>query len=199
MTINDLDYTSPVLLGAGQPYAHREAEVLGSAVWLWMQSKSHWGYKLHTLAHLLLPAIKSGQYVLASQNNQPVFYLAWANLNKDAETRYLNRANSGLQALDWTSGDRAWLIDWIAPFGHTTKVQYTIRHRLWRGLIARSLYHRGAEKGIRVMGHFGSDVTPQAAKAYFEQHPLAPNDHQVKQTFLASHTFHPSTQIPEKL
>lgn len=190
MDINGIDYASPVLLGSGQPYAHREAEVLGSAVWLWMQSKSHWGYKLHTLTHLLLPAIKSGQYILASQNNQPVFYLAWANLSEEAESRYLNDASAGLQACDWASGDRPWIIDWIAPFGHSIKVERALRSHLWRSGIARSLYHHGADKGIRVMGLFGKDVTLQTARDYYEQHPLAANRHQINKTFLASQNDH---------
>lgn len=43
-----------------------EAEVFGSAVWLWMHSSSHRERPLHTLSAVLLPAIKQRQFILAS-------------------------------------------------------------------------------------------------------------------------------------
>lgn len=43
-----------------------EASVLGSATWLWMHSKSHRNFPLHTLPVLLLPAIKHRQFIVAS-------------------------------------------------------------------------------------------------------------------------------------
>lgn len=193
ITIQGVDYIAPLLVPAllgeaasTSSQTNREAEMLGSITWLWMQSKSHWGMQLHRLATLLLPAIKSGQYILGTEHGKPVFYLSWASLNLEAESRYIDGAARNIQIADWTSGDRVWLNDWIAPFGHTLKAERAISQVLWRKSLARSLYHRADLKGMRVMGHHGKDISLQAAQERFERYPLAPNIHQLSQTYLGS-------------
>lgn len=64
----------------------------------------------------VLPAIRANQYALLTRDNYPVAYCSWANLSLENEIKYLNDVTS-LVAEDWTSGDRKWFIDWIAPFG----------------------------------------------------------------------------------
>lgn len=66
----------------------------------------------------VLPAIRANQYALLTRVNYPVAYCSWANLSLENEIKYLNDVTS-LVAEDWTSGDRKWFIDWIAPFGIT--------------------------------------------------------------------------------
>ena len=99
-----------------------EAEVLGSVAWLWMHSASHRNFPLHTLPALLLPAIKNRQFILASESGRAVFYLSWANLTIDAEKRYLANSPLLMPEADWNCGDRMWVLDWVAPFGHTAAV-----------------------------------------------------------------------------
>ena len=67
-----------------------EAEVLGSTVWLWMNASNHHELPLHTLSAALLPAIKQRQFILATEADKPVFFISWANVNEEAEARYLN-------------------------------------------------------------------------------------------------------------
>jgi cytolysin-activating lysine-acyltransferase len=31
---------------------------------------------------------------------------------------------------DWSSGERLWILDWIAPFGHTNLMMQLVRKRL---------------------------------------------------------------------
>jgi cytolysin-activating lysine-acyltransferase len=50
-----------------------EAEVLGSTVWLWMNSPNHNELPLNALSVALLPAIKQRQFILASQAGRPIF------------------------------------------------------------------------------------------------------------------------------
>lgn len=88
---------------------------------------------LHTLPTLLLPIIKRQQYVLASYQNQPVFFLSWAGMNQEAEARYLTQPAINMQENDWNSGDRLWFCDWIAPFGHTREMRNLIA-----GIFSRS-------------------------------------------------------------
>ncbi|MBV4451837.1 MULTISPECIES: toxin-activating lysine-acyltransferase [Pseudomonas] len=152
-----------------------EAQVLGSAVWLWMHSSAHRDAPLHSLPTLLLPAIKARQFILMSEGGRPVFFLSWLNLSAEAEARYLSEPAVCLPPEDWNSGDRMWVNDWVAPFGHTPRVMSLLRRRVWATRICRSLYHRGEERGLRVMNFQGIAVLDLEAKAWFATHPL-PSD-----------------------
>lgn len=168
MHIRGFDIISPSLEAA--PFS--EAEALGSIVWLWMHSENHRDIPLHGLSALLLPAIKQGKFLLASQNGQPVFYISWANFSPDAEQRYLKNPAITLPQDDWNSGDRTWVLDWVAPFGHTRAITAMLRQQLFPGQCARSLYHRGEEKGLRIMELHGIAVLPEEARYWFETHPI---------------------------
>jgi len=152
-----------------------EAQVLGSAVWLWMHSTAHRDAPLHSLSTLLLPAIKLRQFILISEDGRPVFFLSWLNLSAEAEARYLREPAVCLPQEDWNSGERMWVSDWVAPFGHTPRVMSLLRRRLWANRICRSLYHRGDERGMRVMNFQGIAVLDLEAQAWFATHPL-PSD-----------------------
>jgi cytolysin-activating lysine-acyltransferase len=167
MRYEGLDIIAPEALGG----EFGEAEVFGSAVWLWMHSAAHHDAPLYLLSALLLPALKTRQFVLASENGKPVFYLSWARLSEQAERRYLANPPQCMPASDWISGDRRWLLDWIAPFGHTRRLRSLVLHRLFPGWCVRALYHRGDKKGLRVMRFHGLAVTPEEARFWFAQHP----------------------------
>ena len=158
-----------------------EAEVLGSVVWLWMHSASHRNFPLHTLPALLLPAIKNRQFILASESGRAVFYLSWANLTIDAEKRYLANSPLLMPEADWNCGDRMWVLDWVAPFGHTAAVNRLVRRQLFANRFGRMLYHRGNERGIEVRTFQGVAVLKEEAKEWFKSHPVAYPDRPVSQ------------------
>ncbi|QVX40721.1 toxin-activating lysine-acyltransferase (plasmid) [Ralstonia solanacearum] len=166
MRFNDLDVIVPGLLD--QPC--NEAEVLGSAVWLWMHSTSHRNMPLHTLSALLLPAIKHRQFVLASEDGKPVFFLTWAMLSPEAERRYLSNSPLTMPEADWASGERMWILDWVAPFGHT-RTGRRLTERLFATRCFRSLYHRGNTRGLRVKNFRGIGVMTEEARAWSQLNP----------------------------
>ena len=175
---------SPLRIVAPQfePHALSEAEVLGSAVWLWLHSKSHQNAPLSALNTLLLPAIKTGQYLLAFDNDTPVAYVAWAQLDEVREASYLQHASQLSTVSDWRSGERGWFTDYITPFGHAKVIGQLLTHSLFPNGLFRSLYHKGNDKGLRVMTFHGAAVHPLEAKHWFEQHPVC----QAKSTYCAS-------------
>ena len=157
-----------------------EAEVLGSATWLWMHSTSHQNLPLKTLSALLLPALKHRQFILASEAGCPVFYLAWANLNLEAEERYLKDHPVHMRHDDWISGERGWILDWVAPFGHTHVMSRLLARQLFANRFMRHLYHRGHEldryglkRGLTVKEFCGRAVLPQIAHHWFAANPIA--------------------------
>ncbi len=169
MRFDALDVIAPGVLDA----PCNEAEAMGSAVWLYMHSASHRNMPLHLLSRLLLPAIKRRQFVLASQDGQPVFFLTWALFSPQTESRYIANPPQAMQEADWTSGDRMWVLDWVAPFGHT-RVARQLLTRLFPTQNARALYHRGDTRGLRVLQLRGIAVMPEEAQAWAALNPIQP-------------------------
>lgn len=167
MRIGTLDISAPAYID--EPW--NETESFGAAVWLWMHSPAHREAPLHTLHALLLPAIKRRQFVLAVESGRPVFYVAWANLDEEAEARYLRDPPVCMRSADWRSGNRMWFLDWIAPFGHSHAMHRFLAQDFFADCCARALYHRSDEK-LRVQTFRGARVRPQDARAWFASHPV---------------------------
>ena len=164
-TPSPLDIIAPGLIEE----SWTEAEVFGSAAWLWMHSSSHRERPLHTLSAVLLPALKQRQFILASEAGRPVFYLSWANLSPEAEQRYLQQHPVCMPESDWNSGERMWLLDWVAPFGHTQIMHRLLKRQLFADRCARSLYHRGDERGLKIKTFRGTSVPREEAQARLQQ------------------------------
>ena len=155
--------------------AWTEAEVFGSAVWLWMHSQKHREIPLHVLSTLLLPAIKRQQFIIVSEHGKPVFYLSWANLSAEAECRYIKNPSYAMREEDWNSGDRMWVLDWVAPFGHTKVISRLLVQHLFTNRWMRALYHRGNDRGLRVKTFHGIGIMSEEACFWFETHPIVLN------------------------
>lgn len=148
-----------------------EAEALGMCTWLWMQSQRHQHLPLFQLNNTLLPAIKTGQYLIAIDQGKPVFYVSWLSLNEEAEQRYMTQDPLTIALSDWTSGNRIWIHDWISPFGYTHKMRSRIKNIFFEKTI-RSLYHRGNEKGLRIMTFRGENVSISQTKEWAKLNPV---------------------------
>lgn len=168
MKWNGFTIQCPLVLGGSV----NEAEVLGASVWLWMHSARHKGAPLETLPTSLLPVIKARQYVLAFKDNKPAFFMSWAWFDEEAERRYLTQHHLLLKDADWCSGNRMWVIDWVAPFGDTRSMAKLVLNELFPDCGFRALWHRGADRGMRVKRFRGQGVTLQEAMAWRESHPL---------------------------
>lgn len=92
------------------------AAVLGEAVWLMGRSARHREVKIGDLDRLLLPALLLRQFRMFYEGEQPVALVLYAFLSAEAEAG-LEAGAPGLQETDWRSGDRAWIVDVVAPFG----------------------------------------------------------------------------------
>lgn len=169
MRANDehLQIIAPGLLA--QPC--HEAEALGSAVWLWTHSRVHRNLPLHTLPTRLLPAIKLRQFVLVAEAGQPIFYLAWANFSAEAEARYVAQHPLLMPEADWNSGDRKWILDFVAPFGHAHAMARLVTRRLFPGHILHALDHRGVERGLKIKTYRGIAVMPDEFRHWLSTHP----------------------------
>lgn len=167
MQVSGFDILAPGLIE--QPWS--QAQALGCATWLWMHSESHRDAPLHTLPVLLMPPLLQRQFVIATQSDKPVFYMAWAMLSEEAEGRYLRNAPILMSQADWTSGDRMWVTDWIAPFGHTQAMTRLVLKHLLPHSCMRSLKHR-AQGALRVNTFRGRQVAPDDAQRWWRSRPI---------------------------
>ncbi len=148
-----------------------EAEVMGGASWLWMHSAFHRDIPLSALASMLLPALKTQQFILAIEAGRPVFYLSWATFDTAAESRYLARHPVFMPEADWRCGDRMWILDWVAPFGHTHRLKRLLERELFANRWMRFLYHRGDTRGMKIKTFHGRSVSCAFAHQWFASHP----------------------------
>jgi cytolysin-activating lysine-acyltransferase len=106
------------------------SEVLGDAVWLMTQSPNHKHLFITDLEWLVLPPIMLRQFRLVRGQDKPQAFITWAMLNEEAEQR-LVAGHTRLKPSDWNAGDRAWIVDLIAPFGGQEAVLKEIKQRLF--------------------------------------------------------------------
>jgi cytolysin-activating lysine-acyltransferase len=166
-----LSFIAPSLNGA----SYNPAEILGAMTWLWLHAPGHRDLPVQALARFALPPITRGQFILVTEQQPgatvPVAYATWALLDAGAESRYIADPAHGLQPEDWACGDRPWMIDWFAPFGHSRALVGHAR-TVFQGMSVRGLYHRGAERGFRVKTFQGAGVDRAVALAWWRARPM---------------------------
>lgn len=118
--------------------------------------------------------------MLALQNDQfqqPVGLMTWANFTSEAEQRYLQSLDRTLQPRDWEEGDRPWVLDFVAPFGHAAATVSAVRRVLPMSSFRR-LHQRGDELGLRVRYFRGLAVSQAEQAQYWASRPLPQNSNQ---------------------
>ena len=112
--------------------------MLGEIVWLMAHSKVHQEWPIASIFQWVIPAIAHQQCRLYRRNGKPVAYVAWARMSKEVEETYVLNPRA-LEPKDWISGDRGWLVDWIAPFGDTPSVMQDLRTGIFKDEVGRAL------------------------------------------------------------
>ncbi|MDO5640377.1 MAG: toxin-activating lysine-acyltransferase [Neisseria sp.] len=168
MRFEDIDVIAPALF-PDEPW--NEAEALGAMTWLWLQSAHYRHHLVSEMAAWVLPVLKNGQFALFSRHARPLGYITWAYFDEAAEQRYLESNLSLLQNQDWQSGDRMWFVNWFAPLGHSREIK-SIAARLFPNQCARSLHHRGNERGMKIMLFKGKNMSAAQLDSWDKAHPL---------------------------
>lgn len=171
MQHGNLIITAPALSAS----AHSEAEIFGSVVWLALQAKNKNQLPLQDLSHWLLPALRTQQFILASEGvkdqQRPVAFMSWANLTAEVESRYVNNPDERFSPQEWTGGDRMWVIDWMTPFGHSLSFSRVVLALLANSCF-KSLYHRGGDRGLRIQLFRGNNISLEQAKQWWRDKPI---------------------------
>ena len=88
--------------------------VLGQAIWIAMHAPSHRHLFLADLEWALIPPVRLRQIRFFGKSGEVDGFATWALVNEEVEKRLLT-GNRRLAPADWRSGERAWLIDLVAP------------------------------------------------------------------------------------
>lgn len=103
-------------------------QTLGEAMWLLFQSPDYRSVQIGAIERLVLPAMRRNQFTLFRDRDQAVGMASWALLNDAAERAYLETGH--LSPNDWTSGDRLWIIHFVAPFGGQAALAAALKDRV---------------------------------------------------------------------
>lgn len=143
---------------------HTVAEALGQIVWLLSQSPLHRELKLKDLEWSFMPAIVSEQFrifrfgplaALDGVNSEsfqkfgmspqgleqlPLGVATWAHLSEAAERKLEQGEHLALE--DWKSGDRLWLVEFVAPFSNgESKIAEAMMFDLMQGPFKGKTFH----------------------------------------------------------
>ena len=145
------------------------AEALGMITWLWLNSPLHLDWPVHLLASNVWPAIERRQFfILRQKNGLPLMYGSWARFDKKREHQYLSDP-SIIPNDAWSSGDRMWFIDWIAPFGGSKRVIQKLRRDIFPYEAAWALRVKKGRALGQIQDHFGIHV-PRSKQLELIQH-----------------------------
>lgn len=141
------------------------AETLGHIFTLLAQSKLHRSWRVIEIERYVVPALQHRQYRLFyDKSGKPFGYVSWAWLTKEVEDRYL-AGGYMLQPVDWTGGDRPWIIDWIAPRGGTRFIirdLRSMRDTVWKRTPVKAIRPNKAGPGQKVVVFARPDLRSKA-------------------------------------
>jgi cytolysin-activating lysine-acyltransferase len=121
-------------------------EVIGDITWLLSQSPAHKHLFFADLEWLVIPAVTAKQFRVFKAEARPMAYASWAFLSEEAEARILF-GNPRLRPGEWKSGDRAWIIDLVAPFGGREDILKNVKKQHFANVAVKTLRARPDGQG----------------------------------------------------
>jgi cytolysin-activating lysine-acyltransferase len=136
--LGDSPFNKPAPEGA----AKKVSEVLGEVVWLMSQSPLHKQFFISDLEWFVMTPVLLQQFRMFYDKDKPIGVVFWATVNTEVEER-LAAGTSRLRPQDWKSGDRAWVVEAIAPFGGAEEMVKDLKAKVFVDdeLKFRSLQH----------------------------------------------------------
>ncbi len=121
--------------------------LIGEMVWLYSMSELHRDWPIHAIHHWIMPAIKHSQLRVYRKGSRPVGLVTWAWMSEDVEAAYVRNVLN-LKPEDWKSGNRGWILDYIAPFGDAFRIGQDLKTTVFANDMGRFLR---AKKGSDTM------------------------------------------------
>lgn len=123
-----------------------DAEVLGAMVWLWNKNSDYQKSALDCVLGVLLPIIKSRNFILVINKNKPIGYMNWAYFDNAEEKSYLNQTNDYLSFVQCFQADQTkklWILTFFCPFGlENALLMKTICKKVLKNYLCYYGYHK---------------------------------------------------------
>lgn len=114
------------------------ASLLGEVAWILSYSELHREWPIGSIQQWVFPALLHKQFRIYRLNGKPRGYVSWAWMSKEVEEAYvLNTAS--LKPADWKSGNRGWIVDYVAPFGDARAIAKDLRNNIFANDVGRIL------------------------------------------------------------
>lgn len=132
------------------------AATRGHVAWLMAKEPEYREYPLAAMTHWLEVPIGLGQIQVFFDPvmHTPVGYVTWAWLSAEVEERWKNDPSMLLHYSEWNEGDRLWIMDLVAPFGHAPDIARHLRRHGFPGHARASSLRRDAEGNVRKISHW---------------------------------------------
>ncbi len=131
----------PELVELAMEQARRVSQkipVLGPVTWLMMQQGATRHSLISDLEWRVMPPLVLDQAKLYMREQMPLAFVSWARLSPEVAQRY-RQAPHRLAPSDWQSGDQAWIIDLVAPYGGVQDLLNDLRNNLLPGQVIHQL------------------------------------------------------------
>ncbi|WP_018995406.1 toxin-activating lysine-acyltransferase [Hirschia maritima] len=124
------------------------SQVLGEVTWLLTQSPIHKQLFIGDLEWFVMPAVLLEQFRIFNGPNHPAGVALWANVSEETEKRLMDGGYK-LRPDEWKGGDRAWLIELIAPFGGQDEMMKDFSEHIFKGKPFK--FHKTGPDGVRMV------------------------------------------------
>ena len=125
------------------------SSILGTVAVLMIDSPMHQHFFLADMKWLVIPPIHLRQFRIFRRDNHPFAYVSWAMLSEEAGER-LKQGNHRLRPDEWRSGNQAWIIDMIAPFGGHEEVLKDLKRNVFKDVKVRVFQIAPDKSGMAV-------------------------------------------------
>ena len=124
----------------------RVAATMGEIIGLMARSPRHRDYKLADVRWLVVPAVRTGQYSLATAQSKsqgytaPVAAVLWASVSAEVDKRIANDLSVPIRLAprEWNSGDILWIIDTVGDNRMVGEVVRRLQEAKLKGKIIKA-------------------------------------------------------------
>jgi cytolysin-activating lysine-acyltransferase len=130
--------------------AKKVSEVLGEIVWLMSQSPLHKQFFISDLEWFAMTPVLLQQFRLFYDKDKPIGVVFWATVDAEVEAR-LAAGTTKLRPQDWKCGDRAWVVEAIAPFGGAEEMAKDLKAKVFATRELKVLTLGAQGKAVRTL------------------------------------------------
>jgi cytolysin-activating lysine-acyltransferase len=114
---------------------------MGELIGLMARSPRHRDHKLSDIRWLVVPAIRTGQFSMATAQSKshgytaPVAAVLWASVSKDVDKRLADNLSAPIRLAprEWKSGDILWIVDAIGDNRLVGELVKRLQGKEWKG------------------------------------------------------------------